>query len=302
LCGATVLETHYSLGTDSGIDPFTKYVDHFYAKRKASKNDFEKTFYKLFLNNLYGRLSQHNPRIEARTAEMDEDEKEELQARLVKRLGYFWIYEIPLIEPPDTACWLWGAYVTSYARITLHKGLIAVEKAGGQLIYCDTDSIFWAGPDKPKGLELNPDKLGAWKVEQFESGEFIIPKGYILRGYPEKVTEKTLQKHPKLKIGDDYTEIKIACKGVPMPKALSLEEIETESNPAWRFLKMGEATTKRPHRLRAALARDLVPGAWGDYKKSRKTGYTRRTSEGFGPTKPPVMGRGNNGSSSEKAR
>lgn len=290
-CRARVLQTHYSIGTDTGLDIFSKYVAHFYEKRKQSKNEFEKTFYKLFLNNLYGRLAQHNPRVEARTAEMDEEEQEETQARLVKRLGHFWIYEIPLVEPPETANWLWGTYVTSYARILLHSGLLAVEKAGGQLIYCDTDSIFWAGPEAPAGLDLDEKKLGAWKVERFKSGEFIIPKGYILRGYPEPVTEKTLKKHPKLKIGDSYSEIKIACKGVPMPRAMSIDEIETESNPAWRFLKMGEATSRRPHRLRAALARDLVPGAWGDYSKSRKTPYTRRPGPEWGPTRPPVMGR-----------
>lgn len=290
-CQAEVLETHFSIGTDSGIDVFGPYVRHFYAKRLESKNEFERTFYKLFLNNLYGRLGQHNPRIEARTAEMDEDEREETQARLIKKLGYFYVYEIPLIEPPETACWLWASYVTAYARISLHKGLLAVEKTGSQVIYCDTDSIFWSGERNPPGLELNEKKLGAWKIERFADGEFIIPKGYILHGYPEPVTEKIQKKYPKLKIGDSYSEIKIACKGVPMPRAMDIGEVETESNPAWRFLKMGSATSMRPIRLRTALDRGMVPGSWHESPKSRKTEYTRRTSEGFGPTSPPVLGR-----------
>lgn len=142
LHGAKVICTHYSIGTDIAKQYFTEYVDTFYKLRNESDDEFNRTFYKLLLNNLYGRFSQHNPRIEALTGEMDAETLEETGARLLKTLGHFYIYEIPMLEPPETANWMVGTYVTSYARILLDKALVAVHKAGGMLIYCDTDSIF----------------------------------------------------------------------------------------------------------------------------------------------------------------
>lgn len=290
LHGAKVLSTHYSIGTDTGKKYFEKYVHTFYKLRNESDDEFNRTFYKLLLNNLYGRFSQHNPRIEALTGEMDDETLEETGARLLKTLGHFYIYEIPMLEPPETANWLWGTYVTSYARILLDRSLVAVHKTPGTtIIYCDTDSIFWQGPKEIPGLELDPKKLGAWKIEEFASGDFMIPKGYILKGYPRRVDEKLHKKYPSLKIGDMHTDVKIACKGVPMPRALDIGQIETNENPAYRFLKEGSAVVKRPTRLRAALSRDLVPGAWIDTPKTRKTEYTRRTGGATGPTFPQVF-------------
>jgi hypothetical protein len=247
-------------------------------------------FYKLLGNNLYGRFSQHNPRVEVLTCEMESDELEKTQARLIKRLGIFWIYEIPLIEPPPTANWLWGTYVTSYARIKLDTALHRAHLDGNRLLYCDTDSIFWTGNETLTGVEFDDKKLGAWKLEKFASGNFMMPKGYILKGYPVPVTEKIRKKYPSLKLGDPYTEIKIACKGVPMPRSLEYDDLETEENPAFKFLTTGHALTKRPNRLRSALARGRVPGAWEPVPKTRLTEYTRRTVRKNGETSPLVFG------------
>lgn len=287
--GAKVLETFEVWGTNVAKAYFADYVDWCYNLRLSAEDDFTKTFYKLLGNNLYGRFSQHNPRVEARTVEMSAKEKEKTKARLIKVIGLFWIYEIPLIEPPPTANWMWGTYVTSYARIELDKALIAAHTEGNQVIYCDTDSLFWNGSENISGVELDEKKLGAWKVEKFAHGNFIMPKGYILKGYPVPVTPKLQKKYPHLKIGEMFTEVKIACKGVPMPRSLDYEDIETEENPAFKFLITGTASTKRPTRLRTALDRDLVPGAWVDVRKTRRTEYQRRTVHKDGTTSPLVL-------------
>jgi len=287
--GAKVLHTYECWGTNMCQTYFTDYVDWCYNLRLSADDEFTKMFYKLLGNNLYGRFSQHNPRVEARTCEMDEEELEKTQARLIKTLGVFWIYEIPLIEPPPTANWLWGTYVTSYARIELDKALFAAHKEGNQIIYCDTDSIFWTGKDTISGVELDNKKLGAWKIEKFQHGNFIMPKGYILKGYPVPVTEKLIKKWPTLKMGEMFTETKIACKGVPMPRSLDYEDLETEENPAYKFLMIGNASTKKPVRLRTALDRGLVPGAWMDVKKTRISEYKRRVVNQDGTTKPIIL-------------
>lgn len=292
-CKVSVLDFHEGYGTSRTVRPFDSYINHFYEKRKQSVNDFERTFFKLFLNNLYGKMAAHNPRKEARTSPMDEKEQEKLNAVLVQTLGKFYVYEIQSDEPPPTANWIWGSYITSYARIKLHKGLLSAHRNNCKLIYCDTDSIFWKGSPNPPGLELNASKLGAWKVEHFASGDFMIPKGYILREH-DTVISWDYDTTPGVEyLESEYTikgKAKIACKGVPIPKALNPELMETEENPAWAFLKCGFAEVRKPTRLRAALARDLTPGAWLPTPKTRKTEYERRQTMGDGTTYPLVLG------------
>lgn len=43
----------------ANADIFSKYVDHFYNKKKNAKNSSEKQTFKLFLNSLYGKFAQH---------------------------------------------------------------------------------------------------------------------------------------------------------------------------------------------------------------------------------------------------
>ena len=52
-----------------------------------------------------------------------------------------------------------SSYVTSYARVEMHKALIANRDG---LLYCDTDSI-WS--NKPVLLNKG-DELGEWKLEK----------------------------------------------------------------------------------------------------------------------------------------
>jgi DNA polymerase elongation subunit (family B) len=45
----------------------------------------------------------------------------------------------------------YASIITSRARIKLYKTITQVEKEGGRLLYCDTDSIF-AAYDKNKNI------------------------------------------------------------------------------------------------------------------------------------------------------
>ena len=54
-----------------------------------------------------------------------------------------------------------AAYVTAYARITLFEAMVQVLEAGGEILYCDTDSLIFRG----KNVLTMGDKLGQWKKE-----------------------------------------------------------------------------------------------------------------------------------------
>lgn len=260
--GAKVAKEWDSWGTDVACRPFDKYVQTYYALRLDSKDDAESTFWKLLLNNLYGRLGQHNDRIEIVTQPMSRRALAKTGAELIRKTGRFYVYRLPLLEPPETANYLWAAYVTSYARLHLEGLLQSVHDQGKTLCYCDTDSVMYQGVEAAK-LDIDLTRLGALKEEVYDSGEFLISKGYVLRK------------------GD---EIKIACKGVNVPRELDKALHGTNENPQFKFLYEGEATVKKPIRLRQSLVTGQKANVWKDHTKANKAVYERRIGEGV--TKP----------------
>ncbi len=90
-----------------------------------------------------------------------------------------------------------AAYITARARLNLLEGLEAVEAAGYDPIYSDTDSIYAHKTERhtPELFEkhlaplLHDSKLGAFKLETFDdvgeefaTGCFVAPKLYALKG------------------------------------------------------------------------------------------------------------------------
>lgn len=260
--GARVAKEWDSWGTDISCRPFDSYVQTYYGFRLGSKDESEKTFWKLLLNNLYGRLGQHNDRIECTTKPMSRKKVASSQAELIRKTGQWYVYRMPLLEPPDTANYLWAAYVTSYARLHLEDLLESVWSQGYDLCYCDTDSVIYKGAVGAK-LDMDEKRLGALKEEQFDSGEFLISKGYVLR---------------------KGKEIKIACKGVNLPRELEKALWGTDANPQIAFLYGGEATVQKPIRLRQSLVTGQMPNVWATHTKANKTVYRRRRGDGV--TKP----------------
>lgn len=72
---------------------------------------------------------------------------------------------------------IYASYISSYARIKLHKGFQEILKNNGKLYYCDTDSFF-AGFDK-NYLNCEMGEL-KWS-EIFDDAVFISPKFYYLK-------------------------------------------------------------------------------------------------------------------------
>jgi hypothetical protein len=159
-------------GTNEGSKPYAAFVLTCYDKRLKSKNTAEKTFFKLLMNNLYGRLGTGG--VIGRTVYQNADNCDDGICFGAKVLVN---YTMPL--SPETN-WCHAAYVTAYGRLRL---LEFMEKIGiERMIYCDTDSTIF---DCDKATEKNipfkcSSELGEMKLEGFGVAcETYAPKMYM---------------------------------------------------------------------------------------------------------------------------
>lgn len=145
-----VFEVQGSQETDY---PYRDFIHEFYHRRQQAKTPGEKTFYKLFLNNLYGQQAMSG--IISRSILRDSD------STLVFGDGQPYGNKLLVktrMPLPDHVNYLHASYVTSYARSKLYNALVAVPK--DDLVYCDTDSVIHRGdPLLPISGELGQFKL-----------------------------------------------------------------------------------------------------------------------------------------------
>ena len=136
------------------MKPFKNYVDDFYALRCEMKknNDERQSLIKLLLNSLYGvfgtkgqfdRLESEEEIIEALEKDPDAWELHFWNAES----DIFYLVGKEYKEPPQHTCFLWAAFVTSYARVDLDKAIQKVNEWGNQVVYTDTDSVHFCGFD-----------------------------------------------------------------------------------------------------------------------------------------------------------
>lgn len=251
--GCRVLHEEQGIGTNTACKPFADYVEFFYGKRlvaKKSGDEFGITYYKLLMNNLYGKTCQHLPRT---IVSREEPKLRGKGGRLIPKrlLGPFGVWEEEQTEPATTTNFIWGAYVTSYARIHLNMILNAVADAGHKVLYCDTDSVMYEVKEGCAVPYKVSKEIGEMDEEHFLEGKFITAKGYWLKGIGTKGKDK----------GKEI--IKLACKGVP--KAFGLQ-----------FLMTGFAKFKRPVKMREGFVQGLVANHWRDVEKIAKTEYLKR--------------------------
>jgi hypothetical protein len=136
---------------------------------------------KLFLNSFHGKLSQKPQQIQyygdgekyieqqtilqAVESEMSLDEKEKRWAALCP-----WHYQ-PLA----------AATVFGRARSRLYRAAKRVQAAGGEVYYCDTDSLHCSLPPEKFAAAGNAvgTALGEWKYEGAGPGCYLAPKLYL---------------------------------------------------------------------------------------------------------------------------
>nr|CAD2133569.1 unnamed protein product [Meloidogyne enterolobii] len=149
---------------------------------------------KILANSLWGKLAQRVGTTEVKYARTPEEFHQLLEDPTLETLDFEHVSEFmdrcvvrkkeEFAKPPDTNCLHVAAFVTSYARLHLYKYMEEVKQINGQLLYCDTDSIFYVkkcggnfvGEGEALG-QMKREHLGR-KILEFVSGG---PKNYGFR-------------------------------------------------------------------------------------------------------------------------
>ena len=143
---------------------FKEYIDKWNAVKMESTlngNKAMRTLAKLMLNALYGKFAL-NPNVQSKIPYYDNG--------LIK-------YTLGDKETRNPIYIPVGTFITAWAR---HKTITSAQKVYDRFLYADTDSLHLIGTEIPKGIEVDPVKLGAWKHEStFTRARFVRQKTYI---------------------------------------------------------------------------------------------------------------------------
>lgn len=187
--GARVEKVHACEGTTETMQPYQEFVSRLYRSRLASKTDAEKLFFKLLMNNLYGRLGTSG--VIGRTVWQTDKNKFDGVAYGEKVLCS---YTMPLSAETN---WSHAAHVTAYGRLELLKYLKKV--GASNLIYCDTDSTIFDCPSKripfAVGKELGQMKLEGWEkhCETYAPKLYHIGDTYKAKGVPKRLAQTFIE-------------------------------------------------------------------------------------------------------------
>ena len=233
----------YNITYSKGIkSPFVSFVDYFYNKKQHETNQAFLFIWKYILNNLYGKFAQGKPfdlfyfeslNLKEYTIFLEKNPFHEIVNFSEVRNDFF--AKIVKDEFPNHSIPSFASYITSEARIELHKAMLKIPFKN--LHYCDTDSIFI---DSRLNTDLNiSNKLGDWKREKY-----TVLNIYGLKSYKQK---------------------KLNGMTVKKIKGIKKDAKETAPN-LFEFNTIVKA--------RGALARNLIAGAPLKVKKRIKTNFT----------------------------
>jgi len=165
---------------------FKNYVNYFYNKRKNSKTDTDKIICKLLLNSLYGRFGMDTEKDQLHLEKHIEGET--YHSTLITPSGNEVTFCTSKEEIRTFTNVAVASYVTSYARVLMHKKI--VKDAKNKVWYMDTDSLFT--PVKLKTGEELGDLKEEYKVYR---ACFMLPKTYLVEGVDlKKVVMKGFDK------------------------------------------------------------------------------------------------------------
>ena len=185
---------------------FSAYLNHFYKMKTDAKAAGDKARYefsKRFLNSLYGKTGANPENYEEFTIiqpEFIEAAEQEDDYAFAAMLGKWALVARPLLEEQqryyNVAI---AASVTGFVRAYDWRAICAVRANGASVYYMDTDCLWTSDAT---GLELHPDKLGAWDIEaDCDYGAIAGKKLYAARTVPDGKW-KTASKGVRLSAAD----------------------------------------------------------------------------------------------------
>jgi hypothetical protein len=241
---------------------FNDYVSHFYRmKAEAKKGSKEYIFAKLLMNSLYGKFGANPDNYSSYGIVPTKGIIACMQdptTTLGRNSGpWDWsgmLGPFALMEGKDPATGdknpvespyynaATAASITGFVRAYLLRHIDAVEKAGGRVLYCDTDSIAYQLPGAKESHPFPLSKrLGDWSHEGcFDSGAIAGKKLYAFHYDPATFAE-IMAKHAKAlaaarAAGERLPEApepwKTASKGVKLT-ADQIVEIAKGSEITW---------------------------------------------------------------------
>jgi len=222
-----------------GVPFLRNFVDTFYRLRKAAKearDPFLIYAYKILLNSLYGKLVETLDRSAYVTSRWEIERAKKAGATVVstKVPG---VYCIQSQEEGPFRHVAAGAYVTAYSRLRLLEGLEAAREAGGELYYCDTDSVM----TNVRLDHLAGTELGQWQHEHtFSALEIVLPKVYRA-------------------VEQDSGKVLYRCKGVPI-----VRENEPPDYPEIRWQAFKQYAKTGDPEMARILGRDGLSGFVAD--------------------------------------
>lgn len=170
---------------------FDEYINK-WSKIKAESKGAVRELAKLFLNALYGKFAT-NPNVTGKIPRLVGD-----IVKLIRGME-------EIKAPVYTAM---GVFITSWARdLTIR----AAQANYDVFAYADTDSLHLFTENIPDAIEVDPNKLGAWKLEYyFTEAHYVRAKCYMER------TNKNFCKHDENnEKHDDKCNIVTHIAGLP---------------------------------------------------------------------------------------
>ena len=159
--GAKIEEIHSAIQYTGTSRPFQQFVDTFFEWRKRG---YEQA--KFILNSLYGKFGESGEGVSIGPAGRIEETRQPKHANIV-----------------------WASYITSYARLKLHRAMMQTIEHGAEVLYCDTDSIFYRHPtriwdEKDIGGLEHKDTQEFFHARQPK--DYLFGSEYHVKGVPRK--------------------------------------------------------------------------------------------------------------------
>lgn len=252
--GCVLRRFHCAYGSLEGEDYYANFVRHFYEQRRVEKDEGRKLMLKLLLNNLYGQLGMSGKvtrslRLANHAVQLEDGEWHVTRDGVPYGDKLLADTQMPLA---DHVNWLHAAYVTSYGRLRLQHFLDRIPPE--DLIYCDTDSIFFRAEEPPFPVS---DVLGEMKLEsRLTHAVCRSPKMY-------RITEEG--KKPVTKV-----------KGVPRKDSLP-EKMFDEGKVVFRQpWKMRESIVAFNASTNGVTDKTKVLSVWRDVEKQIISNYDKK--------------------------